>query len=90
MREKKLYEIELDTKEEADELKKELNTFSITDTDDGNTYNGITTFDYVEIRKEFTVTLSTYLELEEFKDILYDNTKNPVVFRYGIKKIKMR
>ena len=70
MRITKLFQIGLENEEEANKLEDKLRIFSIQD--NGITYNGFINFDKKEELDKVNAIIYTYLELDEFRDIVYE------------------
>lgn len=82
MRETKLFKIGLENENEAEQLKNKLRVFSIQDINNGNIYNGFINFDIEEEHGKINANIYTHLELDEFRDIIYECSEYPTFFQF--------
>lgn len=83
MRITKLFSVGVETKEEADNLKKELSEIKIEEIEDGvkMSYSGYITCD-ISVKDKIEVLIYTYLDLHEFNDLIFKCCNHPNIFQF--------
>lgn len=90
MRDTKLFEITVDNMTEANDLKNKLSELKIKEVEDGieMTYSGFISCDITQKDDEVELTTYTYLNQEEFEDIVFECCNAPKFFQYDKRDMK--
>lgn len=83
-RQKKLFDIKVNSVEEANVLKEKLNDFKIDEIeqDVNMSYSGYISCDIIETDGKIIVTVNTYLEKDEFEYIVFECCETADFFQY--------
>lgn len=83
-RQTKLFDIKVNSVEEANVLKEKLNGSKIDEIeqDVNMSYSGYISCDIIETDGKVIVTVHTYLEKDEFEDIVFECCENADFFQY--------